>query len=216
MLWLFVGSLACESVGTIGLAGGGLDDTTTGDRGESSSGADAVMPYDATSTGGDESSSGRAEKVDTTGDETTGFATTDDGTTSEDVKLDAGPGSTTGGSDTDDDTGSNTQGIDCCAPNEEPGCADLDVQSCVCDLDPYCCDEAWDQACANTAKESGCSPCGMDMKLVDDCCTPSAAMGCAQPDIAMCVCATDPYCCLQQWDATCVEKVDELGCGICP
>jgi len=211
--WMVVGSLACESVGVIGSAVDDGDATTTG-RGDESSGGltSELMPFDASTSGGDETTTEQS----TTGKGTTDAETTDATTTGEAEKLDAGSTSTgTDGETETDDVG--TKLFDpCCAPNEEPGCTDdLDVQNCVCAIDPYCCDEAWDEACVNAGKQAGCSSCGVDMPFVAGCCTASMAMGCDDAEVQACVCAIDPYCCLQQWDETCVEKVDELGCGSC-
>ena len=39
---------------------------------------------------------------------------------------------------------------DCCDPVGLlgcPGCSDQEVEGCVCDLDPYCCDVQWDEVC---------------------------------------------------------------------
>ena len=48
-----------------------------------------------------------------------------------------------------------------------------------------------------------------------DCCTSTAASGCAYPSIEECVCAVDDYCCLNHWDSICVGEVTSLGCGAC-
>ncbi|MFO0631400.1 MAG: hypothetical protein U0168_00970 [Nannocystaceae bacterium] len=48
-----------------------------------------------------------------------------------------------------------------------------------------------------------------------DCCTPAAALGCVDADIQACVCAADPYCCSEGWDALCVDHVTTLNCGGC-
>jgi hypothetical protein len=49
-----------------------------------------------------------------------------------------------------------------------------------------------------------------------DCCTPMATPGCgADPSVEACVCAQDDYCCMTEWDVTCVCEVDEFGCDSC-
>ncbi len=40
---------------------------------------------------------------------------------------------------------------DCCAPNGSPGCDAADCQFGVCSIDPFCCQQLWDQACADQA-----------------------------------------------------------------
>lgn len=42
--------------------------------------------------------------------------------------------------------------IDCCYPNGTPGCEIPSCQDCVCDLDPFCCDNSWDNICAGEAE----------------------------------------------------------------
>ena len=39
----------------------------------------------------------------------------------------------------------------CCEPNATPGCNDLGVVGCICDLDPFCCDQEWDAKCIDGA-----------------------------------------------------------------
>ena len=48
---------------------------------------------------------------------------------------------------------------DCCETGEA-GCADSAVESCVCAIDPYCCDSAWDQTCVDHVQAEGCGTCG--------------------------------------------------------
>lgn len=40
---------------------------------------------------------------------------------------------------------------DCCDPHGGKGCGEPSVSSCVCGLDPYCCNTSWDQICVNEA-----------------------------------------------------------------
>ncbi len=46
----------------------------------------------------------------------------------------------------------------CCEAHSLPGCTDTATQTCVCKQDPFCCDQGWDQACANLARDvcGGC------------------------------------------------------------
>lgn len=46
-------------------------------------------------------------------------------------------------------------------------------------------------------------------------CCETGAAGCADAAIANCVCATDPFCCSNEWDAQCIAEVTEFGCGSC-
>jgi hypothetical protein len=49
-----------------------------------------------------------------------------------------------------------------------------------------------------------------------DCCTAEHGSGCTgAPGVETCVCASDPYCCSDDWDEQCVAEVEVLGCGAC-
>lgn len=57
--------------------------------------------------------------------------------------------------------------IDCCFSGvaDDPGCQDVDVESCVCETvgDSYCCDDDWDTTCVDEAIElcgAVCGACG--------------------------------------------------------
>ncbi|MBX3354673.1 MAG: hypothetical protein KF724_03125 [Phycisphaeraceae bacterium] len=49
-------------------------------------------------------------------------------------------------------------GNDCCAAATTPGCSDPTCCEFICLLDPFCCDTAWDQLCADQALEF-CETC---------------------------------------------------------
>ena len=52
---------------------------------------------------------------------------------------------------------------DCCEAGETPGCDQGEIVDCLCDLDPFCCEGAWDEYCVNQAIGScglDCNPCG--------------------------------------------------------
>ena len=54
----------------------------------------------------------------------------------------------------------------CCAESDDPGCAsDVGVESCVCALDPVCCDTFWDNLCIAIATEQ----CGMGCSQGNSC-----------------------------------------------
>jgi len=42
-------------------------------------------------------------------------------------------------------------GGDCCIADGTPGCDDIDCCEAICAADPFCCDVAWDQLCADAA-----------------------------------------------------------------
>ncbi|MGH1340502.1 MAG: hypothetical protein ACRBN8_03040 [Nannocystales bacterium] len=47
----------------------------------------------------------------------------------------------------------------CCVADGTPGCADPDVQQCVCAENPSCCAEAWDFQCVQAVESMGCGTC---------------------------------------------------------
>lgn len=106
--------------------------------------------------------------------------------------------------------------VDCCAPNNAPGCPDPEIEACVCVMDPYCCDVVWDDACVEIATWSDCEACiAPEPPPPDDCCLGQGGRGCADKGVQSCVCEMDPYCCDVAWDEYCAEQVDSYGCGAC-
>jgi hypothetical protein len=85
----------------------------------------------------------------------------------------------------------------------------------ICNSDPFCCDNMWDQLCVNevdtTCQIASCgtcthSICTMGEKLVAGCDT----SGCVSK---ICAASVDPYCCNTAWDNICVGEVNTV-CGI--
>lgn len=48
----------------------------------------------------------------------------------------------------------------CCTPAATPGCTDSTVQSCVCGLDKFCCNTAWNEICVQEVDALSCGTCG--------------------------------------------------------
>ncbi len=48
-----------------------------------------------------------------------------------------------------------------CTPTDKKGCGGCSCQACVCDLDPYCCDTAWDGQCVTECEED-CGGCDVE------------------------------------------------------
>ena len=61
---------------------------------------------------------------------------------------------TSGGTSTGGDGGE-----ECCSAHLGLGCDDESVETCVCDLDAYCCDTAWDSLCVSEVEDFGCGTC---------------------------------------------------------
>ena len=51
-------------------------------------------------------------------------------------------------------------GSNCCEDNGTPGCDDETCQTIVCDVDPFCCEQTWDDICAGIAIELCGDLCG--------------------------------------------------------
>src|SRR5690606_13611837 len=99
----------------------------------------------------------------------------------------------------------------CCLRHGSAGCVDPEVARCVCEQNPYCCEESWDEACVAAVDSLGCGACEGD----DGCCSAHDGPGCDAPAVESCVCDVAPGCCSGAWDETCVGLVELLGCGAC-
>ena len=95
---------------------------------------------------------------------------------------------------------------DCCLPGSASGCTDIDIQSCVCEIDPSCCTYKWHTGCVALASTE-CQQC----KEKGDCCKPNGTPGCADVDLATLVCVTNPECCSNLWGHECVKALVKLG-----
>jgi len=95
----------------------------------------------------------------------------------------------------------------CCIPKDTPGCHDVDVQSCVCEMAPFCCEEVWDKECAYLAEE--CNSCS------GECCEANPTPGCDDLGTEMCVCDLFGDCCEEVWDDFCATAADKMGCAQC-
>ena len=127
---------------------------------------------------------------------------------------------------------------DCCAANGTIGCQEPDIQACVCEMDPYCCNVQWDAICANEAEDDCGADCGVEPGCGDglcdadlgencfacsqdcgqctgDCCEGNNSPGCQDPDITDCVCSKEPACCQDVWYDKCAVLVEDFGCGEC-
>ena len=47
-----------------------------------------------------------------------------------------------------------------CCEAGGPGCAEAGVAECVCMIDPWCCEQAWDQLCIDLVEDGDCGSCG--------------------------------------------------------
>lgn len=83
----------------------------------------------------------------------------------------------------------------CCSTSTQPGCGDVALRACVCEREPRCCTESWDESCTRLVKEKHC-----------------------QSGVRDCVCGygegqwQQAYCCQGGWNDTC-ESVSYNKCG---
>jgi hypothetical protein len=125
----------------------------------------------------------------------------------------------------------------CCTAHDTPGCFDWEIETCVCNSNPYCCEMEWDSVCVGFVTQLGCGECvphsetdcsnGLDddqdglLDCMDDDCAGEETCacdqahdspGCSDSSIEACVCDFNSYCCEAEWDSVCVAQVDQLGC----
>lgn len=140
-----------------------------------------------------------------------------------DNDLDSAPpmSTTTGGGGSSggdmEDPPAPPNGGDCCEPGDGGGCGDPAIRDCVCAVDMRCCTDAWDALCVDHIALLGCGACTVGPRGTDsiDCCSVHEQPSCADPFVADCVCASDPYCCDVAWDQVCVDAIGGYGCGAC-
>ena len=108
----------------------------------------------------------------------------------------------------------------CCSENGSPGCTNSSCCDTVCAEDPFCCDTEWDSICADEAAILCCDMCAascpIDCPGEGDCCQVHAALGCSDEACCSAVCAVDPFCCSNGWDAFCVGAAAQVCGGLCP
>jgi hypothetical protein len=104
---------------------------------------------------------------------------------------------------------------------EEGGTLSASCSACagaVCDADPYCCTNAWDDQCVDQAEYYCNTSCGGGSSgtCSHDECTSGGTLtqGCS-PCVDT-VCGSDPYCCNTTWDSQCIQQAEQwcgLDCG---
>ena len=102
---------------------------------------------------------------------------------------------------------------DCYSSSKFVGCEDSDCCDMVCSIDPLCCNNLWDNLCANQAVEM-CIGCGNPAN--GPCFEAHNTPGCNDPQCCEKVCKNDPACCNVTWDASCVQDAVSLcdfSCG---
>jgi hypothetical protein len=98
---------------------------------------------------------------------------------------------------------------DCFSANGTPGCEIADCCNEVCANDPYCCQVAWDDACAAQAAVTCGDPCGGPNAENCFAVNSTGDGGCDNPVCCNTVCSIDPTCCSDAWDAICVTIAND-------
>jgi hypothetical protein len=106
---------------------------------------------------------------------------------------------------------------DCCTANGGLGCNDEACCEIVCGLDPFCCQVAWDGACANEALVNCNGLCGeiCGNPNAGNCCIANGGLGCNDVECCNTVCAADPFCCEVAWDGICASEAQALCPVLC-
>ncbi|MSR40665.1 MAG: hypothetical protein EXS10_02030 [Phycisphaerales bacterium] len=110
-----------------------------------------------------------------------------------------------------------TSTASCLAVHGSGGCNDAECCITVCSLDPACCSGNWDASCVFTADSYCVGICGASVN--GSCFTAHLNPSCDDETCCLDVCASDAFCCDQQWDFTCA-LIAGFTCsgtpGVCP
>jgi hypothetical protein len=109
-------------------------------------------------------------------------------------------------------------GLDCSSSHpvcETGGPLNLYTNGCtfqVCNVDPYCCNTAWDSKCLAEVP----SICGSECFPPHDVCETGGPLNLYTSFCTEQICNVDPYCCGTAWDNLCVAEVSSICGGSCP
>ena len=198
----------CDPGGNNSSSSDSVSSGSTTDMTASSSGGTETTA--GTDVSGTMSDSGTDATTMGPGTDTTDGTATTDGTDT----TDTGHGSDTDPTTDTTETSETGDPVNaCCEPQGGAGCPDPEIEACVCAEDPFCCDDTWDETCANEVN----TLCGLGELIcpVLDCCVAHDSPGCVTTEVEECVCLDAPECCDGPWTEDCVLKVDELACGLC-
>lgn len=111
---------------------------------------------------------------------------------------------------------------DCCVAHATTACKDAVCCTLICSSDPYCCDTIWDVSCAgaalascNKGSSAACPPTQCGDPLAGNCCISHITAACKDKACCAAVCAVDPFCCTNRWDASCAQIAGTLASCPC-
>jgi len=150
-----------------------------------------------------------------------------DGGTGDSTAADSGSGDTTaadsGSSDTtaaDSGSSDGTTGAElgnCCDVDHGMGCDVAEVNDCVCDEDPACCESDWDAICVGEVNALGCGTCELPPTAWDCYCT--AECDGESADVPWQVCGGDDAEAATNAQAACEVdlggRCDQYSCADC-
>lgn len=90
----------------------------------------------------------------------------------------------------------------CTTASTEPGCSNVTCCNTVCERDPFCCIDSWDENCVSEANAFCALTCN---SRAGDCFTAHDNAGCNSVPCCQAVCPDDPFCCDTEWDVNCVD-----------
>ena len=90
----------------------------------------------------------------------------------------------------------------CYEQHEGSGCLTTECCDVVCEVDPFCCTESWDEQCVVSATDL-CE--GLACPGAQSCGKASPDPGCDDQVCCRLVCDHDWFCCYIEWDQQCIE-----------
>jgi hypothetical protein len=99
---------------------------------------------------------------------------------------------------------------DCCEAQGHPGCGDEDVRTCVCDLEPSCCQSLWTENCVSLISKNECGVCEATT-CGDLTCDEEETCDSCPTDCGPCVMCGDETCDASESCSSCPDD-----CGECP
>ncbi len=92
-----------------------------------------------------------------------------------------------------------------CATNDgQPGCSDTVCCQSICEQDPICCLDGWDDLCADNAADQ-CAPADVCTTSTEACDRVHPGPGCNDTACCQSICDIDPSCCSTTWTAACTD-----------